>query len=174
MRRWIRRFVQLEKTDRRLLLRTGGVLAAARLCIWVLPFNTARRLIVPPPPARPALRLAPDRVRWAIGIAQRLIPDATCLPQAIAAESLLTRDGHAVALRIGVLKNAAGALEAHAWVECEGRVIVGDLPEGLGKYTQLPPLPPAHPPTPAEPRQPQPHAASAATAGFPVRPARPA
>lgn len=126
------------------------VLAAARLVIWLLPFNSARRLIVPPRVAVPRRTLPAASVRWAIGIAHRVIPDATCLPQAIAAESLLTRAGHDVLLRIGVLKTGAGALEAHAWVECEGQVIVGDLPEGLGKYTHLPPLPPAHPaPKPA-------------------------
>jgi len=145
VRSWLRRFFQLEPRDRRLLVWTGMVLAAARVCIWMVPFHVARRFIVPPRPAHPADRLTAPRVRWAIGIAQRLIPDATCLPQAIAAESLLVRDGHDVALRIGVMKNAAGKIEAHAWVECEGRVVVGDLPEGLGKYTQLPPLPPAHP-----------------------------
>lgn len=145
MRSWLRRFYRLESRDRRLLVRTGMVLAAVRVCIWVLPFRVARRFIVPPRPVHSADRLTASRVRWAIGIAQRLIPDATCLPQAIAAESLLIRDGHDVALRIGVMKNAAGKIEAHAWVECEGRVVVGDLPEGLGKYTQLPPLPPAHP-----------------------------
>ncbi len=70
------------------------------------------------------------------------MPRATCLPQALAAEALLRRAGHPADLRIGVAKTGPGRLLAHAWVECRGRVIVGDLPERLADYAPLPPLPP--------------------------------
>lgn len=73
--------------------------------------------------------------------AARVVPRATCLPQALAAESLLTRGGIAADLQIGVMKTPAGKLLAHAWVESDGRIIVGDLPGGLGAYTRLPALP---------------------------------
>ena len=73
--------------------------------------------------------------------ARRVVPAATCLPQALAAEALLTRGGLPADLRIGVMKEASGKLLAHAWVESDGRVVVGDLPGGLDVYTRLPTLP---------------------------------
>ena len=52
--------------------------------------------------------------------AARLAPGASCLPQAIAVKLLMTRRGLAAQLRIGVARDARGALAAHAWVEGEG------------------------------------------------------
>ena len=136
-----RKFLRLPSDERRLLVRTLLTLAAARVAIWLLPFRVVRRLITPRPRADVASGITRERVRWAVGVAQRVIPDATCLPQAVTAESLLTRGGHPVKLRIGVMKSPAGKLEAHAWAESDGQIIVGDLPWGLGEYTHLPPLP---------------------------------
>jgi len=73
--------------------------------------------------------------------AQRVIPRSTCLPQALAAESLLTRGGLPAVLQIGIMKTADGKLAAHAWVESDGRIVVGDLGRGMRDYTRLPTLP---------------------------------
>ena|SRR5687767_2328391 len=143
-RRPLERFLQLPARDRSLLLWCATLLAAARIALWGLPFRTVRRWI-----ARLARRLrsgetTPARVAWAIALAKRVVPGATCLPQALVAEALLVAAGQPAELRIGVQKTAAGKLEAHAWVESGGRMIVGDLSQGLSGYTPLPPLPP-HP-----------------------------
>lgn len=135
------KFLRLPAADRAVLIRSILTLAAARVAIRLLPFRSVRRLLTPRPHGVVSDVITRERVRWAIGHAQRIIPDATCLPQAVAAESLLTRGGHPVTLRIGVMKTPAGRLEAHAWAESAGRVIVGDLPWGLSDYTKLPPLP---------------------------------
>jgi hypothetical protein len=42
-------------------------------------------------------------------------------------------------LRIGVAKGEAGKLEAHAWVESQGRIVIGGLRD-LPYFTPLPPL----------------------------------
>ena len=68
------------------------------------------------------------------GSAARFVPDATCLPQALAAEAILRRRGHPADLRLGVSRGDDG-VEAHAWVESYGRVIVGD-----GDLDRLEPL----------------------------------
>jgi hypothetical protein len=64
---------------------------------------------------------------------------------------MLHRRGYPADLRIGVYgraTNAARPLEAHAWVECEGRVVVGKV-QNLADYTVLTPTaPPASPATP--------------------------
>jgi hypothetical protein len=139
------KFLRLATTDRAVLVRSIVTLAGARVALWVLPFRTVRRLLGPPSGAEPCPALTPERVRWAIQHAQRVVPEATCLPQALAGEALLTRGGNPAELQIGVRKTAAGKFEAHAWVESRGRIVVGDLPGGLGEYTRLPRLPDAWP-----------------------------
>jgi hypothetical protein len=50
--------------------------------------------------------------------AGRYIPGGTCLAKSLALTWILRGRGVPAEVRIGVRKN--GALEAHAWVECEG------------------------------------------------------
>jgi len=135
------RFLRLPAVDRSAFLRSLVTLAAARAAIWVLPFRSARRFLTPRSGNVSTPALTPERVRWAIGVARRVVPGATCLPQALAAEALLARGGYPAELHIGVMKTAAGKLDAHAWVEHQGRIVVGELPGGLGKYARLPRLP---------------------------------
>src|SRR5690349_8107777 len=139
----LRRFLRLPGRDRTLLVRTALLLAVARVALWVLPFGVVRRLLTPARAARPQADpgLSTERIAWAIAHTHRLVPYGNCLPQALAAEALLMRAGHPVDLRIGVVKTERGGLRAHAWVESAGRVVVGDLTQGLDGYTPLPPLP---------------------------------
>ena len=58
-----------------------------------------------------------------------------CLVQAVAAEAMLIRAGHPCELRIGAAKNGPNELIAHAWLESEGRVLIGDFE--LDRYTPL-------------------------------------
>ena len=147
----IRKFVRLRTPDRAVLTRTVLTLAAARLATGVLPFAVGRRLLVGEQRSSTPT-VTRDQVRWAMSRAQRVVPGATCLPQALAAEALLKRGGLPADLRIGVMKDASGKLLAHAWVESEGRIVVGDLPGGVDVYTRLPTLPSVWPETqPADP-----------------------
>jgi hypothetical protein len=117
------------------------LVGAARVALWALPFNVVRRLLSRRASPSLAGYATTERIGWAISVAKRFIPNGNCLPQALAAESLLSQSGHPVELRIGVAKTDQGRLEAHAWVESGGRLVVGDLTQGLDTYTPLPPLP---------------------------------
>lgn len=139
--RWLDRFVRLPAGDRSLLIRSVLVLGAARLALWLLPLRVVRQLLARAARPTSVTGVSQDRIRWAIAAARRVVPRADCLPQALAAEALLTQGGHPAELRIGVIKSDRDRLEAHAWVECGGRVVVGELREGLSRYTPLPPLP---------------------------------
>ena len=78
----------------------------------------------------------PDRVVWAVVVASRYVPMSTCLTQALAAQVLLARRGFPAHLHIGVAKKGAEArFEAHAWVESQGKVVIGGSEPG--RYTQL-------------------------------------
>jgi hypothetical protein len=79
-----------------------------------------------------------DRMRWAVEVAGRYVPGATCLTQALALQIWLGRHGQSAALRLGVARGAGERLEAHAWLEHEGRVIIGAAERP--RYTPLPPL----------------------------------
>jgi hypothetical protein len=131
----------LSAADRSLLVRSVLLLGAARVALWLLPLRVVRRVLARA--ARPTrdVRATPERIAWGIAIARRVVPQASCLPRALAAEALLAYAGHPVELRIGVVKTDQGRLEAHAWVESGGRLVVGELDEGLSRYTPLPPLP---------------------------------
>jgi hypothetical protein len=76
------------------------------------------------------------QVVWAVTVASRYVPAATCLTQALATQILLSRRGHPTSLRIGVGRSEAGEFQAHAWVECQGRVVIGGI-KALSRYTPL-------------------------------------
>jgi len=63
------------------------------------------------------------------------VPAASCLTQALAAHLLLCRRGLTPQLHIGVAKDQRDRLIAHAWVESEGRIVVGGT--DLQRYTPL-------------------------------------
>jgi len=138
----LRQFFRLPAADRGLLVRSIVLLGVARLALWLLPLRVARRILSwgAHPASKPGIR--PEQITWAIGVGRRFIPRADCLPQALAAEVLLLRNAHPATLRIGVYKTVHGRLVAHAWVESGGRIVIGELIEGLSHLTPLPPLPP--------------------------------
>ncbi len=67
----------------------------------------------------------------------RLFPKNPCLIQAAVVQRLLWRKGHPSELRIGVRKEGGKHLEAHAWVESGGEVVVG----ARGRSDEHVPLP---------------------------------
>jgi hypothetical protein len=48
---------------------------------------------------------------------------------------MLGRRGRPAAVRFGVQREGGGSIEAHAWLECEGEVLVGG--EGLEVFREL-------------------------------------
>lgn len=123
-----RRFVRRTPAEQWSLVEATAAVVTAWVALRVVSF---RRLAGPeqvhdagaPLPA--CLRTVEQRVcRNVMAVSRRLFPDRPCLVQALAARWLLARRGIAADLHIGVLKND-GALEAHAWLERSGRVLVG-------------------------------------------------
>lgn len=160
MRR-IRRFLGLAPVDRRLLLTASIVLVGVRIGLSLFSFQTVVRVL------RTTLRRyrkdglhahqpPVHRIVWAVEVASRHIPGTqTCLVKALTAQGLFDRYGYPTDLRIGVARRTDGdenrdgtgsgsgsgdeRMVAHAWVECDGRVVIGDL-EDLSRYTPLPPF----------------------------------
>src|SRR5947209_731091 len=136
----LRRFASLPPDDRRLLLVSLAVVASVRAALWILPFGRLRSamgLVQRRSRSSTHSFREADRIAWSVGSAARFVPRATCLTQALAGEVLLRRAGCPANLRIGDATDRAGKLEAHAWIESEGRVVIGD--HDLHRFTTLAP-----------------------------------
>jgi len=184
--RQLRKFLDLDFSDRLLLVMTFTLLAVIRLGLWLLPFSTWHRLwsylinllqksllqeedrgqrtkgkglflpLVPSPltfsltfakslmseqlKLQPAEKTSVDKVIWAVSVASHYMPGGVkCLARALATQILLHWHGYPADLQIGVAKGEAGQLEAHAWVESQGQIVMGYL-SNLSRFTPLPAL----------------------------------
>jgi len=118
MRLW-----RLAPAERRVFLRAVPLVAAVRLCLWIVPFGTLHKnwSSILARLARPTVRggIRPERIVWLVAQASRCVPGSHCLPRALVAQLLLARSGYLAELQIGVRK-AGDSLDAHAWLEHEG------------------------------------------------------
>jgi hypothetical protein len=124
----VARFRSLPSSDRDLFLVALVAIVTVRVGLWATSFRRLRRSVERIAPRRGRADPTPgeaDRIGWAVGSAARFVPNATCLPRALAAEAILRRRGHPAHLRLGVTRDGGG-VQAHAWVESYGRVVVGD------------------------------------------------
>ena len=126
------------------LARAAVLVLFVRALLAIVPFRTVlrwagKRTSLPTPTSAREAELC--RMIWAVDVVgRRLLPRRPCLTQAVIVHRLLLRSGRPAELRIGVRRGADRQLEAHAWVESGGAVVIGGkvLAEG---YTPLPPLP---------------------------------
>jgi len=84
-------------------------------------------------------KMSSNRIVWAVETASRYVPFATCLTRALVVQMLFAKEGYPAHLCIGVVKSKEDRLEAHAWVESEGRIVTGDLKD-ISRFNLLPPL----------------------------------
>jgi Transglutaminase-like superfamily len=131
-------FLRLPPRERILLLQAGLTLALVKLTLLTLPFHTARQLVVRMERRAPAGGSSParDRIVYSVTIASHLVPGGlNCLVRAVAAELMLARAGYPSELKIGVARDASGKFGAHAWLESEGKILIGQFP--VGQYEPL-------------------------------------
>lgn len=127
----LRKFIALGPDERRIVLQALVSVVAMRLATWTMPFQRVRALAdrmrsrssraLPENPSR-------ERIVWAVMAAANLVPGGSnCLVRALAAEVMLGRYGYPAELRFGVASPAAGGFKAHAWLESDGAVVIGDF-----------------------------------------------
>ena len=119
-----------------ILLRAVALVCAIRLALWIVPFARLRRVVasLARVHSRRHNRYSADQLSWAVRAVSRYVPRATCLTQAFVLHILLRWEGLQSRIRIGVSKDG-GHFEAHAWVESQDRVVIGD--SGLQRYTPM-------------------------------------
>jgi hypothetical protein len=127
----LRKFIALAPAERRLVLEAVVSVVAMRLATWTMPFERVRALadrmrfssrrMGPDKPAR-------ERIAWAVNAAGNLVPaGSNCLVRALAAQLMFGRYGYRAELHFGVANPAAGGFKAHAWLESDGAVVIGDF-----------------------------------------------
>jgi hypothetical protein len=147
-----RRLLTLNSRDRLRLAEAATRLIAAGLAVHILPSWVVGRVLevkcrsapgrvaagVAPRPARPTRRADDskrDRIAWAVRTASHRL-QTSCLVEALVAHAMLQCRGYPAALRVAVRRRELGSLVAHAWVECDGVVVVGGL-DDLEDYAAL-------------------------------------
>jgi Transglutaminase-like superfamily len=88
----------------------------------------------------PTSDIALPTLLWSVNRSSAYMPgNVVCLARALTTQVLMNRHGYATEICIGVKLNEQGNLEAHAWVEHDGKVIIGKLSD-LASYQALPSL----------------------------------
>jgi hypothetical protein len=138
------RILRLPAGDRKILVKAGLLLWAVRLGLWILPFQMLRdllskknrKVVVAATTELPAIR----KITVSVKRMSRYVPVATCLTQALVTITMLEQAGLPGSLRIGVARSEAGKIEAHAWVESMGKVILGGTHVDIKRFTVLHPV----------------------------------
>jgi len=79
-----------------------------------------------------------SQIVWSIRAVGRYLPGGgNCLVQALTGQFMLVRRGYEAQIQIGVTREN-GEFQAHAWVEYQGRTIIGAA--GVSQYTPFPSL----------------------------------
>lgn len=139
----LKRLGELSPRDLSDLAQALLLLPATGLGLRVLGFERTRSLISAF--GEPVFRGAdPQRARAMakmVALAARYGPYRTsCLRKALALRWMLARAGIPAELRLGVRRGAGARVEAHAWVESEGVVLLdeSDVDERFARFDELP------------------------------------
>ena len=135
------RFLKLPRSDQKLFLQAYILMMLVRLGLLLLPFQKLQDLILKTNELRflgeanhdvGAKDIALSVIRSA-----KLSPGGVkCLAKALTASMLMKTYGLPYKTNIGVAKGEKNNLEAHAWVESEGKIVVGYLPD-LSRYVAM-------------------------------------
>ena len=133
------RWRHLSGNEKLTFLRATVCLIIVKTGLIILPFSTFRKFFhwfCKSDITKDISQQEIDRTVWAVDTAANLLPvSLLCLPRALATKYLL-RKIPSLTLEIGVEINPSKAFEAHAWVERNGLVIIGDW-SGSVSYQRL-------------------------------------
>ncbi len=137
----LRNWFKFSTSDRHLLIRTFILLSFIRIGLGVFSFKTLRKILTIRKDyhrkiTSKKLNYTPNKILWAVHLISRYMPEVKCLAKALTTQTIMSQQGYSSQLRIGVLKTQTGHLEAHAWVEYQGLIVMGYLSD-LERYTPL-------------------------------------
>lgn len=127
----ISKWNKLTSRQKTLWLKAAALLFLIGIGLKLLPFSTFRKWYLKlnesfPGKTVPDIEI-PDVTR-AVESAARVLPmRLMCLPQALAVRYLLN-GSEGIRMHIGVNKDPAEGFRFHAWIEKQGKTIIGELP----------------------------------------------
>jgi Transglutaminase-like superfamily len=136
------RFLNLKPRDRQLFVYTYVLLSFIRFGFRLFRFTQLQNILrhmsrhsVNIPPTYSVLTLV-----WAVDAASSAMPGGVkCLARALTMDVLMRHQGYLPELRIGVIKDQEGQPQFHAWLEYQGQVVIGHLPNLMEFKTLSPP-----------------------------------
>jgi hypothetical protein len=122
----IHRFFKLNNETRLLLIKALMVQWIIRLMLWLFSFNRIEKIVKRFSKVKPVgTSISLTRITWAVQVMGRFVPESTCLVRALSGQVLLGRYGYSSLVKIGVSRNK-GEFEAHAWLEHDNEVVLGE------------------------------------------------
>lgn len=140
--RWLRRFRELDRRERRTLLGAWWLLLLVDIGLRTMPYRRVEAVVRrwgrrrrAADESRPTWERL-ERLHWLVAVAAgRHAHPVTCLRRSLVLRALLARRGVAAELRFGVHRDTPD-LQAHAWLEVDGRPL-GERPETLARLVPL-------------------------------------
>jgi hypothetical protein len=125
------KFIKLQRADKILFAEALLIVLSVALVLRFVPFRVfkaslSKRLSGETKNA-PADWSQINKIIRSVSFCSRFVPFTTCLTSSLAAMLLLRRKGQHSVLRIGVTRDAEQKFKAHAWLETNGRIIIGRL-----------------------------------------------
>ena len=131
----LRSVLALSTRERLLVAEAAVLLVGVGAAVRVVAYTRVRALLGSMPAPLLGGEATPEDVGWAVDAADGATPgDRSCLVRALVAEAMLERRGYDTTLRFGV-DDAGADVEAHAWLESGGGVVVGG--RNREEYTRL-------------------------------------
>lgn len=136
------KYIQLPVHERLIIVKSAILLVLVRLCLFFFPFKTVI-VLIKWLKSRNVQKIYvheidSDRIAWAVEVASRYIPFTKCFPKALVTQMLFSRYGYQADLHIGVKKDGPEKIKAHAWVESQGKIVIGNL-ANLSQFNPLVP-----------------------------------
>lgn len=135
------KFRKLNSSGKRLFVQAYFSMMLIRLGLLLLPFSKLQGLIKEISQRKMLFPTTRPITAWQVALAvhrsSKYSPgEVKCLARALTTAFLMSRYGLSYKMNIGVARGEQNNFEAHAWVESDGQVIVGNLPD-LSRYAAM-------------------------------------
>lgn len=135
------KFLALNYQKKLLLFSTFILLILVRMGLLLLSFKRLQQLLSnisnPKPQRQDKYQISIDKIVWAVEVSSHYMPGGVkCLARALTCQVFMSRHGYTSNLCIGVAKDIQGELKAHAWLENQGKVVIGNVPD-LSHFNQI-------------------------------------
>ncbi|MGB9980265.1 lasso peptide biosynthesis B2 protein [Methanobacterium sp.] len=116
--------------DTYFLFKTLFLLWVVRIMLWILPFSAIQKIVnritVISDERINYEKSSIEKITWAVIVASKYVPMCTCLTRALTAQVLLARQNYPSIIKLGVTKGSNGQLDAHAWLEVNDKIVLGE------------------------------------------------